>query len=98
MIAVLTMPKFFNTILVGGALLGFVIALPVAWVASKKLSSPQVAGYWISRRDDGSPGSFKSSVNSCRSGAVGLMKQSSPSKSIQASSLSFCLRSRQERG
>ena len=40
MIAVLTMPKFFNTILVGGALLGFVIALPVAWVASKKLSSP----------------------------------------------------------
>ena len=39
MIAVLTMPQFTNTMLVGGALLGFLIALPVAWVVSKKLSS-----------------------------------------------------------
>lgn len=40
MVAVLTMPKFTTTMLVGGALLGFVIALPVAWLVSKKLSSP----------------------------------------------------------
>lgn len=37
MIAVLTMPKFSNTVFL---VVGYLIALPVAWVVSKKLSSP----------------------------------------------------------
>lgn len=40
MIAVLTMPQYSTKMLIGGALLGFVIALPFAWVVSRKLAKP----------------------------------------------------------
>lgn len=38
MIAVLSMGKFTTTMLVGGGLAGFVIALPIAWVVSRQLA------------------------------------------------------------
>jgi hypothetical protein len=38
MIAVLSMPPYRNNILIGAGLLGFAMALPVAWAVTKKLS------------------------------------------------------------
>ena len=40
MVAVLTMPNFTTQMLVGGALLGFVVALPVTWIVSRQLAKP----------------------------------------------------------
>lgn len=37
MIAVLTMRDYSTTMLVGGGALGFIIALPVAWIVSRNL-------------------------------------------------------------
>jgi hypothetical protein len=39
MLIVMSMPPFKTSMLVGAALLGFVVALPVAWMVTKKLSA-----------------------------------------------------------